>query len=120
MESIVYILTYQYHTVLGTYCECVLSQWLRISQNPIRDSVADSGWFLGFRGNPFGLHLALISTDYEVLIDRLNGTPLSVYRTKETTAMAHLGMENSFKNRSIGLVGLIVSPSKTIEMGVAS
>ena len=47
---------------------------------------------------------------YEVLIDRLNGIPLTVYRTKETTAMAHLRMvlslaENSFKNRSIGLVG---------------
>ena len=50
---------------------------------------------------------------YEVLIDRLNGTPLSVYRTKKTTAMAHLNWhalaENSFKNRSIVLVGLIVS-----------
>ena len=29
---------------------------------------------------------------YEVLIDKLNGTPLSVYRTKKATAMAHLGM----------------------------
>ena len=28
---------------------------------------------------------------YEVLIDKLKGTP-SVYRTKKTTAMAHLSM----------------------------
>ena len=46
---------------------------------------------------PFGLHLALRSTEsvmigYEVLIDRLNGSPLSVHRTKKTTAMAHLSM----------------------------
>ena len=40
---------------------------------------------------PFGLHLALMIR-YEVLIDRLNGTPLSVYRTMKTTAMAHLRM----------------------------
>ena len=42
---------------------------------------------------PFGLHLALMIR-YEVLIDRLNGTPLSVYRTKKTTGtvMAHLSM----------------------------
>ena len=40
---------------------------------------------------PFGLHLALM-IGYEVLIDRLNGTPLSVYRTKKTTVMAHLSM----------------------------
>jgi hypothetical protein len=36
---------------------------------------------------PFGLHLTLRSTD-----DRLNGTPLSGYRTKKTAAMAHLRM----------------------------
>ena len=36
---------------------------------------------------PFGLHLTLRSTD-----DKLNGTPLSGYRTKKTTAMAHLRM----------------------------
>ena len=44
---------------------------------------------------PFGLHLELRSTDdrlCQVPIDRLNGTPLSVYRTKKTTAMAHLSM----------------------------
>ena len=39
----------------------------------------------------FGLHLALM-IDYEVLIDRLNGTPLSVYRTKKTTVEVHLSM----------------------------
>ena len=36
---------------------------------------------------PFGLHLLVRSTD-----DRLTGTPLSGYRTKETAAMAHLSM----------------------------
>ena len=36
---------------------------------------------------PFGLHLTLRSTD-----DKLNGTPLSGYRTKKTAAMAHLRM----------------------------
>ena len=47
---------------------------------------------------------------YKVLIDRLNGT-LPVYRPNKTTAMLTLAClaENSFKNRSIGLVGLIVS-----------
>ena len=35
----------------------------------------------------FVLHLALRSTD-----GRLNGTPLSGYRTKKTAAMAHLRM----------------------------
>ena len=39
------------------------------------------------RNPPFGLHLALRSTD-----DRLNGTPLSGYKTKKTAAMAHLRM----------------------------
>ena len=41
---------------------------------------------------PFGLHLALrvLMIGYEVLIDRLNGTPLlSVYRIMKTTTMAH-------------------------------
>ena len=36
---------------------------------------------------PFGLHLTLRSTD-----DKLNGTPLSGYRSKKTAAMAHLRM----------------------------
>ena len=34
---------------------------------------------------PFGLHKTLRSTD-----DKLNGTPLSGYRTKKTASMAHL------------------------------
>ena len=39
----------------------------------------------------FGLHLALrvLMIGYEVLIDRLNGTRLSVYIIMKTTAMAH-------------------------------
>ena len=48
----------------------------------------------GFRGvsevstePPFGLHLVVRSTD-----DRLNGTPLSGYRTKKTAAVGHLSM----------------------------
>ena len=48
----------------------------------------------GFRGvlevstePPLGLHLVIKSTD-----DRLNGNPLSGYRTKKTAAMAHLSM----------------------------
>ena len=60
--------------------------------------------------------------NYEVLINRLNGTPLSVYRTKntldrtkKTTAMAHLSMLQ-LKIFLKTLVGL----SKTIKMGVAS
>ena len=54
---------------------------------------------------PFGLHLTLRSTD-----DKLNGTPLSGYRSKKTAAMAHLRMLRSkfVENRSIGLVGLVV------------
>ena len=36
---------------------------------------------------PFGLHLTLRSTD-----DKLNGTPLSGYRSKKIAAMAHLRM----------------------------
>ena len=48
----------------------------------------------GFRGvseistePPFGLHLVLRGTG-----DKLNGTPLSGYRTKKTASMAHLSM----------------------------
>ena len=56
-------------------------------------SVADSGWFLGFHGTPLWAAPSLaLMIGYEVLIDRLNGTPLSVYRTKKTTVMAHLSM----------------------------
>ena len=36
---------------------------------------------------PFGLHLTLRTID-----DKLNGTPLSGYRSKKTAAMAHLRM----------------------------
>ena len=48
-------------------------------------TVADPGGKGGANEPPFGLHLTLRSTD-----DRLNGTPLSGYRTKKTAAMAHL------------------------------
>ena len=51
----------------------------------------NSGGSRGGKGGasvpPFGLHLTLRSTD-----DKLNGTPLSGYRSKKTAAMAHLRM----------------------------
>ena len=63
-------------------------QILAWAQLYVHDTVADPG---GVRGGasapPFGLHLTLRSTD-----DKLNGTPLSGYRTKKTAAMAHLRM----------------------------
>ena len=46
-----------------------------------------SGGSRGVQEPPFGMHLALRSTD-----DRLNGTPLSGYKSKKTVAMAHLRM----------------------------
>ena len=56
-----------------------------------RLSAENSGGSRGGKGGasvpPFGLHLTLRSTD-----NKLNGTPLSGYRTKKTTAMAHLRM----------------------------
>ena len=64
---------------------------------------------------PFGLHLALRSTDdsHEVLIDRLkfNGTPSLSTELRKLLLRLSLAClaENSFKNRSVGLVGLIVS-----------
>ena len=66
------------------------------------------------RNPPFGLHLALRSTD-----DRLNGTPLSGYKTKKTAAMAHLRMlwkKIKFVPKQIDWTGRAVL--KTIEMGV--
>ena len=62
----------------------------------IMKTVADSGWFLGFHGTPLWAAPSTIKEvlmiGYGELIDKLNGTPLSVYRTKKTTAMAHLSM----------------------------
>ena len=60
-------------------------------------AVMDSGWFLGFHGI---LHLALM-IGYEVLIDRLNGTPPCLYRTKKTTAIAHLSMLRNIFQKQI-------------------
>ena len=55
------------------------------------DSVADPGGGGGGKGGasvpPFGLHLTLRSID-----DKLNGTPLSRYRSKKTAAVDHLRM----------------------------
>ena len=51
-------------------------------------SVADLGGFWRFRQNPlWAAPIVLRGTG-----DRLNGTPLSGYRTKKTAAMAHLSM----------------------------
>ena len=65
-------------------------------------TVADPG---GVRGvqvyPPFGLHLTLRSTD-----DKLNGTPLSGYRSKKTAAMAHLRMlRRKFVRKQIDWTG---------------
>ena len=79
------------------------------------DSGGSRGGSRGAQEPLFGRHLALRS-----ILVRQNGTPLFSYRTKKTAAMAHLiecFRRNSFKNRSIGLVGLVVG-LKTIEMGV--
>ena len=57
-----------------------------------RPTVAKQWRIQGDKGGtnepPFGLHLTLRSTDD----DKLNGTPLSGYRTKKIAAMAHLRM----------------------------
>ena len=90
------------------HCTWQLGRWTTLY------AVADLGWFLGFHGTHLwaaSSTIKILMIGYEVLIDRLSGT-LSIYRTKKTTAMAHLMhalAEKSFKNRSIGLVGLTVS-----------
>ena len=61
----------------------------------------------GAQESPFGLRLALRSHDTDV---RLNGTPLSGYRTKKLLLWLTLecSSRNLFENRSIGQVGLVV------------
>ena len=65
----------------------------------------------GAQGTPFGLHLALRSTD-----DNLKGTPRSGYRINKIAAMNALE-ENLFESQLTGLVGLVVC-LEMIEMGV--
>ena len=56
-------------------------------QSPLIPVADPGGGKGGANEPPFGLHLILRSTD-----DKLNGTPLSGYRTKKTAVMAHLRM----------------------------
>ena len=59
---------------------------------------------------PFGLHLTLRSTD-----DKLNGTPLSGYRTKKTATMAHL--RRKFVRKQIDWTGRAGSLSQNDQNG---
>ena len=70
----------------STQTKCGRKEHMKRKQNlrPVADPGEGKG---GANEPPFGLHLTLRSTD-----DRLNGTPLSGYRTKKTAVMAHLRM----------------------------
>ena len=73
------------------------------------------GRILGFHGTPFGLELVLRSTD-----DRLNGNPLSAWRTKKPASMAYRSIpwQKSWLKMD-GLIGKTQSFSlKHSKMGV--